>query len=196
MLRTRLAEETPDVDEQFAVLSAEVMRLDRVVRTFLDFNRPVDLNLEPLDLVETAAEIISFIEPEAAVRGIQTSFERPEGAVIVEAGRDLLRQALLNIAVNAIEATDSGGDIAVRIERNEDTCAIVIADTGPGIPPDQREKIFQLYYTTKPRGTGIGLAMAFRAAQLHGGTIEIDSEMGKGTEFRVVLPLARSVKTT
>jgi signal transduction histidine kinase len=88
----------------------------------------------------------------------------------------------------------NGGCLAVRIERNEDTCAIVIADTGPGIPPDQREKIFQLYYTTKPRGTGIGLAMAFRAAQLHGGTIEVKSEMGKGTEFRVVLPLAGSVK--
>jgi signal transduction histidine kinase len=200
MLRSRMAGETPELDEQFAVLSEEVMRLDRVVRTFLDFNRPVDLNLEPVDLVETAVGILSFIEPEAAARGIRTSFERPEGAIVMEAGRDLLRQALLNIAVNAIEAMDKGGDITLRIElnRNEsngDTCAIVIADTGPGIPPDQREKIFQLYYTTRPRGTGIGLAMAFRAAQLHGGTIEVKSEMGKGTEFRVVLPLSGSVKT-
>jgi signal transduction histidine kinase len=195
MLRSRMAGETPDVDEQFAVLSAEVMRLDRVVRTFLDFNRPVDLNLEPVDLVETAAEILSFMEPEAAARSIRMSFEQPEGAIVMEASRDLLRQALLNIAVNAIEAMDKGGDITMHIERNEETCAIVIADTGPGIPPDQCEKVFQLYYTTKPQGTGIGLAMAFRAAQLHGGTIEVKSEMGKGTEFRVVLPLTGSVKT-
>ena len=113
----------------------------------------------------------------------------------MDAGRDLLRQALLNIAVNAIEAMDQGGTITVRFERNENTCSIVIADTGPGIPPDQREKVFQLYYTTKTQGTGIGLAMAFRAAQLHGGTIEVKSEMGKGTEFRVVLPLAGLVRT-
>jgi signal transduction histidine kinase len=199
MLRTRMAGETPDVDEQFAVLSAEIMRLDRVVRTFLDFNRPVDLNLEPVDLVELVGGVLSFIEPEAAARGIRVSFERPEDDIVMEAGADLLRQALMNIAVNAIEAMDNGGELAVRIERNatgsdDARCSIVIADTGPGIPPDQRDKIFQLYYTTRPHGTGIGLAMAFRAAQLHGGTIEVRSEMGKGTEFRVVLPLGAPVK--
>src|ERR1019366_1196569 len=196
MLRSSMGIETPDVDEQLAVLSSEVMRLDRVVRTFLDFNRPVDLNLELVDLVETVAEILSFIEPEAAARGIRTSFERPEGAISIEAGRDLLRQALVNIAVNAMEAVDKGGSVTARIEHTDDACVIVIADTGPGIPADQREKIFQLYYTTKPQGTGIGLAMAFRAVQLHGGTIEVKSEMGKGTEFRIVLPLAGSVRTT
>jgi signal transduction histidine kinase len=191
MLRSRMADETPDdVDEQFAVLSAEVMRLDRVVRTFLDFNRPVDLNPEPVDLIEAAEEILSFIEPEAVAHGVRTSFARPDGAIVMDAGRDLLRQALMNIAVNAIEAMEGGGELTVRVERNKDTCAVVIADTGPGIPPDQLEKVFQLYYTTRPRGTGIGLAMAFRAAQLHGGTIEVKSEMGKGTEFSMILPLA------
>ena len=189
MLRSGMAGESPDVDDQFTVLSAEIMRLDRVVRTFLDFNRPVDLNLEPVDLAGIVAEILSFLEPEATAHGVRISFDRPESPVVVEAGRDLLRQALLNIAVNAIEAMDHGGDLTARIERSENTCAIVIADTGPGIPPDQRAQIFQLYYTTRPKGTGIGLAMAFRAAQLHGGTIEVKSEMGKGTEFRVVLPL-------
>ena len=185
-----MADETPDdVDEQFAVLTAEVMRLDRVVRTFLDFNRPVDLNPEPVDLMEAAAEMLSFIEPEAAAHGVRTSFARPDGAIVMDAGRDLLRQALMNIAVNAIEAMEGGGDLTVRVERNKETCAVVIADTGPGIPPDQIEKVFQLYYTTRPQGTGIGLAMAFRAAQLHGGTIEVKSEMGKGTEFRMILPL-------
>jgi len=189
MLRSGMAGESPDKDEQFAVLSAEIMRLDRVVRTFLDFNRPVDLNLEPVDLTEIVAEILSFLEPEAAAHSVRISFDRPENPIVVEAGRDLLRQALLNIAVNALEAMGTGGDLAVRIERGENTCTIAIADTGPGIPPDQRGQIFQLYYTTRPKGTGIGLAMAFRAAQLHGGTIELKSEMGKGSEFRLVLPL-------
>ena len=195
MLRARMATETPDADEQFAVLSSEVMRLDRVVRTFLDFNRPVELNPEPVNLAETAAEVLTFIQPEAAARGIRTFCERPAEATIIEADRDLLRQALLNIVVNAVDAMEHGGELTVRVERGDDTCAIVIADTGPGIPPDQLGKIFQLYYTTRPQGSGIGLAMAFRAAQLHGGTIEVNSEMGQGTEFRVVLPLAASVKS-
>jgi signal transduction histidine kinase len=200
MLRSRVAGETPDdVDEQFAVLSSEVTRLDRVVRTFLDFSRPVDLNPERVDLAELVADVLLFIEPEAAGKGIRTSFIRPENPVVIEAGRDLLRQALLNIAVNAVEAMAGGGDLTFRIERsfqidrNEENCVIVITDTGPGIPPDQLEKIFQLYYTTRPHGTGIGLAMAFRAAQLHGGTIEVDSVMGKGTSFRLVLPMAASL---
>jgi len=194
VLRARVAgETTDDVDEQFAVLSSEVTRLDRVVRTFLDFSRPVDLNPERVDLAELVADVLLFIEPDAARHGIRTRFIRPAAPVCIEAGRDLLRQALLNIAGNAVEAMENGGgDLTIHIECNEESCAIVIADTGPGIPPDQREKIFQLYYTTRPRGTGIGLAMAFRAAQLHGGTIEVNSEMGKGTEFRVLLPLAGS----
>jgi signal transduction histidine kinase len=82
-----------------------------------------------------------------------------------------------------------GGKLSIEVGKNHDVCTVGIRDTGPGIPPDQRDKIFQLYFTTKPRGTGIGLAMTFRAVQLHGGTIEIESESGKGTTFRVTLPL-------
>jgi signal transduction histidine kinase len=202
MLRSRLTGEPQDVDEQFAVLTSEVTRLDRVVRTFLDFNRPVQVRLEKVDLAEATAEVIAFIEPEAVMRRIRTSFDRPERPIIIEADRDLLRQALLNIAVNAIEAMEGAerdgvevqGELRIHLEPTEDSCVVAIADTGPGIPSDQREKIFQLYYTTRPQGTGIGLAMAFRAAQLHGGTIEVNSEMGKGTEFRIVLPLIDSGK--
>ena len=203
MLRSRLTGEPQDVDEQLSVLSTEVTRLDRVVRTFLDFNRPVNLRMENVDLTEAVAEVIAFIEPEAVARHIRTSFEHSERTIVLEADRDLLRQALLNIAVNALEAMeasnrtegaqpDAVGDLRIHMEYTEDSCVVAIADTGPGIPADQLEKIFQLYYTTRPQGTGIGLAMAFRAAQLHGGTIEVESEMGKGTEFRIVLPLIDS----
>ena len=196
VLRARVAgETTDDVDEQFAVLSTEVTRLDRVVRTFLDFSRPIDLNPERVDLAELVGDALLFIEPEAENHGIRTSFFRPVTPIYIEAGRDLLRQAVLNIAGNAVEAMENGGDLTIHIERNEDKCVIVISDTGPGIPSDQLGKIFQLYYTTRPHGTGIGLAMAFRAAQLHGGTIEVESEPGKGTEFRMVLPLAGSMET-
>ncbi len=190
MLRSRMADESPDMEPEFAILSEEVTRLDRVVRTFLDFNRPVELVLEDVDVAESAAEILTLLDPEAIQKGIEISLDRPPEAVVVKGDRDLLRQAMLNIAVNAIEAMTQGGKLRIEVERNRDTCAVRIRDTGPGIPPEQREKIFQLYYTTKVRGTGIGLAMTFRAVQLHGGTIEIESESGKGTTFRMTLPLA------
>jgi signal transduction histidine kinase len=190
MLRSRISEGTPEMDEEFAIIAEEVMRLDRVVRTFLDFSRPVELALEDIDLNAVAAEITSFLEPEATARGIAIEFDQPSEPILVQGDRDLLRQALLNIAINAVEAMPNGGTLSLRVHRDEETCEVRIVDTGPGIPPDQQEKIFQLYFTTKSQGTGIGLAMAFRATQLNGGTIEVESEMGKYTAFVVTLPLA------
>jgi signal transduction histidine kinase len=190
MLRAQVTEELPGVEAEFAILSEEVTRLDRVVRTFLDFNRPVEVVLEDVDVASSSAEILNLLEPEAVQKGIEISLERPEEEVVVKADPDLLRQALLNIAVNAIEAMSSGGQLRIEVEKSRESCTIRIQDTGPGIPPQQRDKIFQLYYTTKPRGTGIGLAMTYRAVQLHGGTIEVEGETGKGTIFCVTLPLA------
>jgi signal transduction histidine kinase len=190
MLRSRVVEDFPDVQPEFAILSEEIARLDRVVRTFLDFNRPVDVTFEDVDAVASTAETVALIEPEAAAKGIAVSLDHPQAPVLIRADAGLLQQAILNIAVNAIEAMESGGCLRILIERAGDNCIIRIADTGPGIAPDQMDKIFQLYFTTKPKGTGIGLAMAYRAMQLHGGTIEVESEMGKGAEFRLSVPLA------
>ena len=190
MLRSRIAEESPESEPEFAILSEEVTRLDRVVRTFLDFNRPVELMLQDVDVVECAAEILHLMELEATQKGIEISLEHPDEPVIVQADPDLLRQALLNIEVNAIEAMENGGKLHIAIEKHAETCLIRMQDTGPGIPPDKQDKIFQLYYTTKPKGSGIGLAMTFRAVQLHGGTIEVEGRVGHGTTFRVTLPLA------
>jgi signal transduction histidine kinase len=190
MLRARVSEESPDSEGEFAILSEEITRLDRVVRTFLDFNRPVQLVLEEVNVGESAADILNLLEPEATQKGIQISLDQPPEPVLVRADSDLLRQAILNIAVNGLEAMEGGGHLSIRVEKNRETCLIRIQDTGPGIPPALRDKIFQLYYTTKPKGSGIGLAMTFRAVQLHGGTIDVEGDKGKGTTFRVTLPLA------
>jgi signal transduction histidine kinase len=118
MLRSRMVDESPDADPEFAILSEEVQRLDRVVRTFLDFNRPVELILENVDIAESAAEILNLLEPEATKKGIEVSILRPAEPVVVNADRDLLRQALLNIAVNAIEAMTKGGRLGIEVEKN------------------------------------------------------------------------------
>jgi signal transduction histidine kinase len=145
--------------------------------------------LRDVDLAEVVAEIVRMLEPEAERAGIRMRYARPSTAVVVNGDSDLLRQAVVNVAINAIEAMAGGGSLTFEIAPSPETCTLAITDTGPGIPPESREKIFQLYYTTKPHGSGIGLAMTFRAVQLHGGTIEIESEAGRGTTFRLTLPL-------
>jgi signal transduction histidine kinase len=189
MLRSQVAAGESGTESEIAILSEEVTRLDRVVRTFLDFNRPVEMALLDVDLGEVVAEIVHLLEPEAARAGIRIGYARPSGAVLVNGDSSLLRQAVMNIAVNAIEAMSGGGSLSFEIALSPATCTLAIADTGPGIPAESREKIFQLYYTTKDHGSGIGLAMTFRAVQLHGGTIEIESEAGRGATFRLTLPL-------
>ncbi len=190
MLRDRIAEDSPGAEDEFAILTEEIVRLDRVVRTFLDFNRPVELNLADLDISADIARMLDLLEPDARFRGITVHLHHPAQPAIVKADAGLLRQALLNIAVNAIEAMEHGGRLDIHVTRDAGLCGIQLADTGPGIPPAHLERIFELYFTTKTSGTGIGLAMAFRAVHLHGGTIGVESEMGKGTVFEVKLPLA------
>ena len=195
MLRSQAAAGESGTESEIAILSEEVTRLDRVVRTFLDFNRPVEMALLDVDLAEVVAEIVHLLEPEAARAGIRIGYARPSSAVLVNGDSGLLRQAVMNIAVNAIEAMSGGGSLTFEIALSPATCTLAIADTGPGIPPESREKIFQLYYTTKAHGSGIGLAMTFRAVQLHGGTIEIESEAGRGATFRLTLPLTGMDRT-
>jgi len=108
----------------------------------------------------------------------------------VKVDRDMFKQALLNVVVNAIQAMKDGGELRLECSSAGDTAEIHIKDTGPGIPPDLRDKIFRLYFTTKQGGSGIGLAMTFRIVQLHDGTIDFSSEPGKGTTFVIRLPIA------
>ena len=104
--------------------------------------------------------------------------------------RDLFKQAVLNVVVNAMQAMPDGGELRIESSTADDNVEIRISDTGAGIPPELREKIFRLYFTTKQGGSGIGLAMTFRIVQLHDGTIDFSSEPGKGTTFVIRLPIA------
>ncbi len=113
---------------------------------------------------------------------------------LVHVDRALLKQALLNLILNAIEATPRGGRLTVGLERRGDRAEIRVSDTGKGIPPEHRSRIFQLFFTTRPGGSGIGLASAYRAVQLHDGDIDFESEVGQGTTFRIELPLAHALE--
>ena len=191
MLRARLSEDVPEAEAEISVLSHEVERLDRVVRTFLDFAGPAggSTRRRALDLGALAANV-EFLSPEAERKGVTVQFTQPAAPLTIRADDDLVRQALTNVAVNAIEAMEQGGWLTIELKSENGFAVIEVSDTGPGISLENREKIFQLYFTTKSRGTGIGLAMTYRAVQLQGGNIDFTSQIGKGTTFRLALPLA------
>jgi signal transduction histidine kinase len=188
--RTRLARGEADVTPQMEVISREILRLDRVVKTFLDFTRPVELNYRVTPLREVLREIEELTRPQAEAGKIHMVAEPDPDGVDVRVDRDMFKQAFLNVVVNAMQSMPGGGELLLQCSSSGDTAEIRISDTGVGIPPELREKIFRLYFTTKPAGSGIGLAMTFRIVQLHDGTIDFSSEPGKGTTFVIRLPIA------
>jgi hypothetical protein len=188
--RAKMSHGDTDIAPQMEIISREIVRLDRVVKTFLDFTKPVDLKFSSVPVRELMDEIAQLARPQAAASNIQVEVRLDEEAVEVRADRDLLKQALLNVVVNAIDAMPGGGSLRLEAVAGEDAAELRISDTGGGISPELREKIFRLYFTTKKEGSGIGLAMTFRIVQLHDGTIDFTSEPGKGTTFLIRLPMA------
>ncbi len=175
----------PHVD----ILMTEVNRLKRVVQTFLDFTRPVEMKLTQVDANVLVREVI-LLAADARAQGIDLEEHYGKGPLIIKADSDLLKQAILNIIINGCQVMPNGGKLVVETgHSDEEHVFITIMDHGPGIPEDARDKIFNLYYTTKPKGSGIGLAQAFRAVQLHNGRIKVESEVGAGTCFRIILPV-------
>jgi len=190
LLRTRVLPEVPEAKGEIEVIAQEIARLDRVVRTFLDFTRPVELNSAEFDLIEMAEGVLDLVRPEAEGCGVRIEIERPPAPAPVCGDRELLRQAVVNIVRNALDAMPEGGRLGVRISRSGPEVVLAISDTGPGIPAENRDKIFDLYFSTKQKGSGIGLAMTFRAVQLHGGSIGVESQPPDGATFRLRLPAA------
>jgi signal transduction histidine kinase len=176
-----------------SVIGQEIRRLDEVVQGFLKFSRPEDLSLRPVDLRALADEVASLVSVEAGARRVTVRNECPADLPPVQADQTLMRQALLNLAINACQAMPDGGTLTFRGRRvGEGQVEVEVEDTGTGIPPEDLGRIFNLYFTTKERGTGLGLSMVYRTVQLHDGTIEAESTVGRGTIFRIRLPQARA----
>ena len=179
-----------DAMQHVDVIASEIRRLDEVVQGFLKFSRPEDLKLQPVGLAALFAEVIPIARPEAERHRVDLMVVA-EGAPDVNGDPAMLRQAFLNLALNACQAMPNGGTLTIRCEAVRGRrVAITFADTGVGIQPEHLQRIFDLYYTTKERGSGIGLSMVYRTVQMHDGEIEVQSTPGKGTTFRVLLPRA------
>jgi signal transduction histidine kinase len=176
--------------EHVDVISNEIQRLDEVVQGFLKFSRPEDLKLQPIDLTALVSEVVPIVRPEAERAGVELVVERVD-VPDVNGDPAMLRQAFLNLALNACQAMPSGGTLRIRSESvRGHLVAISFTDTGVGIKPEHLQRIFDLYFTTKDKGSGIGLSMVYRTVQMHDGEIEVQSTPGVGTTFRVLLPQA------
>src|SRR6201993_2383652 len=184
------ADQDPGAQQAVQVLDKEIDRLDAVVKRFLDFTRPVELKLEATDLAELLREVVRVAQPQMQKAGVEVEEFLGNGVPEVWADRDLLKQAVLNLVLNATEAMAAGGELRGELARQGDMGEVSVSDTGKGIPMENQQKIFQLFFTTRPGGSGIGLATTFRIVQLHNGSIDFHSEMGRGTTFRIELPLA------
>jgi signal transduction histidine kinase len=176
------------------ILDNEIDRLDSVVKRFLDFTRPPEMHQEEADLKEILQEILSVQQPQFDKANIRLETHYAPETPLVQVDKALLRQALMNLIINAVEAMPGGGLLTVSLGRQGEMAEIEIRDTGRGIAPEHRQRIFQLFFTTRPGGSGIGLASAFRTVQLHNGSIDFESEVGRGTTFRIDLPVARPVE--
>jgi signal transduction histidine kinase len=172
------------------VIAAEIRRLDEVVQGFLKFTRPEDLSLQEVALRTLIDEVIPVVQPEAERLHVTVSIECP-AELAVHGDASMLRQAFLNLALNACQAMPDGGTLTIRGEPVRGRrVAVTFADTGIGIKPEHLKRIFDLYFTTKERGSGIGLSMVYRTVQMHDGEIEVQSIPGKGTTFVLLLPQA------
>lgn len=178
-----------DAMRHLDVIQNEIRRLDRVVQTLVDFSRPVELQMRDQDLRGIVSRVLMLASADFQTRGIEVESQAPAWPVVSRVDADLVEQAVLNIVLNGAQAMASGGVLSVRLSEDTRWASILVRDQGEGIPEEIRPRIFDLYFTTKKEGSGIGLAMTWRIVQLHHGQIDVESKAGNGTTFVLRLPL-------
>jgi len=188
LLQDKLQQDDPDTRRHMDIIGNEIHRLDRVVQILVDFTRPRDLHLEETDMRKILEEVEVLASPGAGRHRIQIVHDLPEEPLVVRADPDLMKQAVLNLVLNGVQAMTQGGTLTLAARRDDESILIEVRDQGSGIPPEVQEKIFELYFTTKQGGSGIGLAQTYQIMQWHYGSVEFDTIVGQGTTFRLRLP--------
>lgn len=185
---TRTAEAT-------GIIKQEIDRLDRVIKALLDFGRPSAPTLRPTNVEDVVTDVVLFTRRFAGQARVEIETEYAAGLPLVSADADQLKQVMVNLVSNAVQAMEStGGNIKVRVWDDDGFVFLSIHDTGPGIPPEDLQRVFDPFYSTRDDGTGLGLTIVHRIIDQHGGRIEIESECGVGTTFTVALPAAATGK--
>lgn len=191
------------------VLDEEITRLDKLLQAFLDFARPASLEPQDVDLADIVRQTVEVLSKKAEVRDITIKCRLPEGALLIEADGTQLRQVLLNLLLNGLDAVDNGGKIWVDAIADGDAqdhlnndgrkqaCVYLrVSDNGPGLPPDARDRISEPFFSTKDTGLGLGLAISQRIIDAHGGRLLAFDREGGGAVFEIRLPVRASVNAT
>ena len=170
------------------IARAEMRRLEGIVQNFLRLSRPPALRLKRADPNDLLHNIYQLVAPEAREKSLHLHLELGRCLPPIEVDENQLSQCLLNLLINAFQAVGDQGHIRLRSREEDGDVLIEIADDGPGIPPEDLERIFEFYYTTKEEGTGLGLSIAQRIVHQHAGTLSVDSQQGEGTRIAIRLP--------
>jgi signal transduction histidine kinase len=174
---------------KIAVIEKEMDRLERILDGFLRYIGKTELQFASVDISSLMSDMIDFYSPQARSHSIiirQQLYDKP---LVCKADEGMLKQVILNLFINARQAMSDGGELLIRTERRKKEAVIQISDTGSGIAEDKLPDIFDVYYSSRPQGSGLGLPTAQKIVEAHKGTISVDSELGKGTSFTIQLPL-------
>ncbi len=194
LLRNKLSQQEPDTRRHMDIIDTEIRRLDRVVQTLVDFTRPRDLRLEEIDLRRLMEDVAQLAAPDAEQHGVTILRHMPDQRLPIKVDIDLMKQALLNVVINGIQAMPQGGVLTISARRENNAMVAEIRDEGGGIPQDVHDKIFELYFTTKKDGSGIGLAQTYQILQWHYGSVDFESAEGTGTVFRFHIPAGAALE--
>jgi PAS domain S-box-containing protein len=190
LLQTKLQQVDPDTRRHMDIIDSELHRLDRVIQILVDFTRPRDLHIEDIDLRHLLDEVSQLAAPDAEQHGVTIVRSFGPDPLNVKVDPDFMKQAILNVVLNGVQAMPRGGTLSIVAREDHSNIITEIRDEGPGIPPELQEKIFELYFTTKKNGSGIGLAQTYQIMQWHYGSVDFQSRAGSGTTFRLCLPAA------
>jgi signal transduction histidine kinase len=193
LLQNKLLQVDPDTRRHMDIIDSEIHRLDRVVQILVDFMRPRDLRLEVIDMRRLLEDVSLLAGPDAHQHGVSITTEMPGEPLAVKVDTDLMKQAVLNVVLNGVQAMTEGGILTISSRRVAENVITEIRDEGTGIPPEIQDKMFELYFTTKKGGSGIGLAESSKILQWHYGTVDFESVEGQGTTFRMCLPVTESL---
>jgi two-component system sensor histidine kinase HydH len=179
--------------KRIGVLTREVSHLESILDDFLRFARGGQVNRAPADLTGLVREVLAFTEPEHQASGIVVHVDMPDSLPLVMIDTEAIRRVLINLLVNARQAMPGGGELIVQVRREGPWAELVITDTSVGMDEEQLAKCFDLYWSTKRGGTGLGLSTVQRTVTEHGGTVRVLSETGRGTSFTIRVPLVQEL---
>ena len=189
LLQNKLAQQEPDTRRHMDIIDSEIRRLDRVVQTLVDFTRPRDLHLEDIDLRRLLEDVALLAAPDAEQHGVTVDLRVPREGLPVKVDIDLMKQAMLNVVINGVQAMPKGGSLTISARRENGVAVAEVQDQGGGIPKELHDKVFELYFTTKKEGSGIGLAQTYQILQWHYGSVDFESA-ATGTVFRFQIPIS------